>query len=393
MRALSEARALFPGAARATYMNVAVKGLVSTRVREVVRAHVDSRVDTGGDKDAMFATVERVRERFAGMVNAHADEVALMKNVSEGVGAICSALPWASGDNVVICAALEHPNNVYPWLNLRDRIGVEIRMIPPEGGAVPTAAMAEAMDDGTRLVTVPTVSFSPGLITDLVPLAEASRLTGSFFLVDAAQSVGVLQTDVRAMGVDALATAAQKAIGSFYGTGFLYCRREWAERLRPGTLARYGVAFGDDAQETALSMGALELRPGARRFDLGNYNYLGAGAADAALELLGEFGLDRIEAHARGLARRLAEGFAELGLPLAGGVGPDLAHIVAVGEAGAGLHDSTDDPRLAGLYEHLAGKGVVLSIRRGVLRFSVHLYNTEHDVDRVLGLAREWRAR
>ena len=393
MRALAEASRLFPGVASATYMNVAVKGLVSTRVRDVVRAHVDSRVETGGDKDGMFATVERARERFALAVNAHPDEVALMKNVSDGVGTICSALPWEPGDNVVICAALEHPNNVYPWLNLRDRMGVEVRMIPPEGGTVPTDVMAEAMDERTRLVTVPTVTFSPGLIADLVPLAETSRRLDAFFLVDAAQSVGVLQTDVRAMGVDALATATQKAVGSFYGTGFLYCRREWAERLRPGTLARYGVAFGDDAHETALSTEALVLRPGARRFDLGNYNYLGAAAAEAALELLGEFGMDRIEAHARGLARRLAEGFAALGLPLAGGAGPDLAHIVAVGEAGAGLHDSTDDPRLASLYEHLTGNGVVLSVRRGVLRFSVHLYNTEDDVDRVLSLVRGWSGR
>ncbi len=312
-----------------------------------------------------------------------------MKNASEGLNAVANALPWSPGDNVVICAALEHPNNVYPWLNLRDRAGIEVRMVEPVRAAVPADAMAAAVDGRTRLVTAPTVSFSPGLVTHLAPLSAACARVGAFFLVDAAQSVGVIHTDVDAMGVDGLATATQKAIGSFYGTGFLYCRRGWADRLRPPYLARYGVALGDDAHETALDTDAVILRPGARRFDLGNYNYLGAVAADAALGLLLDVGTPNIEAHARGLARALAEGMAELGLPLAGGLGSDLGHIVAVGERG-GRHDTTDDPRLNALFEHLTANGVRLSIRRGVLRFSVHMYNNRADIDRVLSLARHW---
>jgi cysteine desulfurase/selenocysteine lyase len=383
-------RTLFPGAANVTYLDTSVKGLVSTVVRDAVADHVDGRVRDGGDKAAMFATVERARERLARLIGASADEVALMKNTSEGLNAVANALPWAPGDNVVICAALEHPNNVYPWLNLRDRLGIAVRMVESVGGAVPAAAMAEAVDDRTRLVTVPTVSFSPGLITDLAPISAACTRVGAFFLVDAAQSVGVIHTDVEAMGVDGLATATQKAIGSFYGTGFLYCRREWADRLRPSYLARYGVAVGDDAHETALDTGEVVLRPGARRFDLGNYNYLGTVAADAALGLLLDVGTVAIEAHARRLARTLSEGMAGLGLPLAGGKGADLGHIVAVGERG-GRHDSTDDPRLNSLHGHLTRHGVRLSIRRGVLRFSTHMYNNDGDVSRVLSLASDWR--
>ncbi len=386
---IDTARALFPGAANVTYMDTSVKGLVSTVVRDAVMAHVDGRVRDGGDKAAMFATVERARERFARLVGAAPDEVALTKNTSGGLNAIANALPWAPGDNVVICAALEHPNNVYPWLNLRDRRGIEVRMVEPVRGAVPAGSMAEAVDERTRLVTVPTVSFSPGLITDLAPISAACTRVGAFFLVDAAQSVGVIHTDVDAMGVDGLATATQKAIGSFYGTGFLYCRREWADRLRPLYLARYGVAVGDDAHETALDTEEVVLQPGARRFDLGNYNYLGAVAADAALGLLLDVGTVAVEAHARGLARTLSEGMADLGLPLAGGMGSDLGHIVAVGERG-GRHDSTDDPRLNALYGHLTANGVRLSIRRGVLRFSTHMYNNEDDIERVLSLSRDW---
>jgi cysteine desulfurase/selenocysteine lyase len=391
-RSVDSVRELFPGTSNVTYLDTSVKGLVSTPVRDAVVRHVESRVRDGGDKAAMLAAVERAREKFATMVGAGADEVALTKNASEGLNAVARALPWEPGDNVVLCAALEHPNNVYPWLNLRDRLGVEVRMVDPAGGSVPSEAMAARVDGRTRLVTVPTVSFSPGLVTDLEPIAAACRHHGAFFLVDAAQSAGVIDTDVDAMGIDGLATATQKAIGSFYGTGFLYCRRSWAERLHPAYLARYGVAVGDDAHETALDTEKLVMRAGARRFDLGNYNYLGAVAADAALQLLLDVGVPAIEARARGLARRLAEGMAAHGLPLAGGAGADLAHIVAVGQRG-GTHDTTDDPRLNSLYEHLTDSDVRLSIRRGVLRMSLHAYNNEADVDRVLELTERWKSR
>ena len=70
------------------------------------------------DKPAMFATVERARERFASMVNATPDEIAIAKNSSEALNMIAASLPWSPGDNLVLCPELEHPNNVYPWMNV-----------------------------------------------------------------------------------------------------------------------------------------------------------------------------------------------------------------------------------------------------------------------------------
>ena len=390
-QALAQARDLFPGAARLTYMNVSVRSLLCTPVREAVERHMQARIEDGGDKAEMFRNVETARGRFAELIGADADEIAYTKNVSEGLNIIAAALPWEPGDNLVLCPELEHPNNVYPWLNLERRLDVEVRTVPPHDGFVPIDAIVAAIDARTRLVTVPTVTFSPGFITDVEPIAKACRESGCFFLVDAAQSVGVLHTDVRQMGVDGLAVATQKGLLGFYGLGFLYCRREWAERLAPAYLARFGVDSGVDAHETVLSEGPPRLMPGARRFDLGNFNYLGATATAAALDLLLELGTEAIEAYVRGLARRLATGFIEIGLPVCGGEpGPHLGNIVAVGSIGAGGHDSTEDPEMNDLYEHLTANRVRLSIRRGVLRFSLHLYNNEGDVDRVLELTRQW---
>ncbi len=388
---MAEARRLFPGAERCTYMNVAVRGLLSTDVRAAVDAYVDGHMYGSWDKQAELATIERTRESFARLINADADEIAITKNASEGLNAIAAALPWEPGDNVVFCPELEHPNNVYPWLNLQRRVGIEVRTVEPDDGRLPSDKLAAAMDERTRLVTVPTVSFSPGFITDLAPIAQACRELGTFFLVDAAQSVGVEHTDVEALGVDGLAVASQKGLLAFYGAGFLYCRRSWAERLLPAYLARFGVTLGADAHETAMDREKLEYAPAARRFDLGNYNYLGAAAVDASLELIHRLGTKQIQDYATSLAQRLVAGMLEIGLPVAGGApGPHLGHIVAVGTSGGGRHYTADDPRMNDLYRYLTENDVVLAIRRGVLRFSMTCYNNTDDVDRVLELTKSW---
>ncbi len=390
---VSEARKLFPGAEQGTYMNVAVRGLLSTQVREAVDRYLDLHMSGQADKQEMLGIVERARERFATLIGADPDEVGITKNASEGLNIVASSLRWKEGDNIVICPELEHPNNVYPWLNLKRREGVEVRTVPPRDGHIPVEEMIAAIDERTRVVTFSTVTFSPGFITHVPSIARACRERGALSVVDAAQSVGVLQSDVRQLGVDALAAATQKGLLAFYGMGFFYCRRTFAESLTPAYLARFGVALGKDAHETAMDHETLELAPGARRFDLGNYNYLGATAVDASLRLLLDLGVDKIEEHVRGLAARFVGGMLDLDVPVCGGpAGPHLGHIIAVGKSGGGRHYTADDPQMNSLYEHLTGNGVRLAIRRGVLRFSLHVYNDEDDVDRVLALTREWRA-
>ena len=384
-------RGLFPATEQWTYMNVAVRGLLSTRVREAADEYIDSHQFGSWKKEAELAMIERTRESFAKLINAEPDEIAFTKNASEGLSTIAASLPWKAGDNIVYCPELEHPNNVYPWLNLQKRLGIEVRAVEPEDGRIPADRIAESMDERTRLVTVPTVSFSPGFVTDVAPIAKRSRELGTFFLVDAAQSIGVEDTDVKAMDVDGLAVATQKGMMAFYGAGFLYCRKEWAEKIQPVYLARFGVALDADRHETAMDVEKLEYARGARRFDLGNYNYLGATAVEASMKLMHELGTSAIEKYVRGLAFRMIDGMLDLGLPVAGGPpGPHIGHIVAVGTSGGGRHYTADDPRMNSLHDFLIENGVKLAIRRGILRFSLHVYNNTDDVDRVLSLTKDW---
>ena len=380
----------FPGSESVIYLDTAARGLLPRAAKMAVEQHLEDRLLGRADKLTMFAAVEEARGRFADLINADADDIAITKNISEGLNIIATALPWEAGDNVVLCLDLEHPNNVYPWLNLRDRVGIEIKSVPGLDGHIPAAALIDAIDVRTRAVSLSTVSFSPGFRTDVEPIGKACRERGVFLLADGAQSVGILHTDVEQLGLDGLAVSTQKGLLSLYGLGFLYCRRSWAERLRPASLARFGVDLGG-VHEAAKGGDSYNLMAGARRFDLGNYNYPAAMACAKSLDIIAAVGTKAVEAYVTGLAHGLAQGLFDLGLPVAGGApGPHIGGIVSVGEFGAGGHDTTDDPRIDSLHRHLTENGVRLSVRQGMLRMAFHLYNTEDDMRRVLELADQW---
>jgi selenocysteine lyase/cysteine desulfurase len=192
-----------------------------------------------------------------------------------------------------------------------------------------------------------------------------------------------LDLNTRTTLIDAMTVGASKYLCGPHGFGFLYVRREAAEALHPGSLARYGVDLGD-AHEGDAGGEPYQLMPGARRFDLGIYNFAGANAVEASLDLLAGVGVPAIEAHVLMLARSLTTGLLDLGLPvMSGQVDPHFSHVVVVGKI-----DSDPEIRvlLESLMDHLMAQQVKLSMRQGRLRFSFHAYNTQEEVDRVLSM-------
>ena len=389
---IADARSHFPGTERWTYLDLGGRGLLSKEVRAAVDAQLDDHMYNGGNKDFMFQRTRETRERFAELIHAAPGDIAYTKNISDGLNMIAAGFDWSPGDNVIVCADLEHPNNLYPWLN-QQRRGLTVKMIKHRDGHMPVNEMIAAIDEKTRVLTTSTVSFSPGFRTDIDRLGKACRERGVLFLVDAAQSAGVVDIDVVKSQVDALSVSTQKGLLGLYGMGFLYVRREWAERMQPAYLARFGVDLGD-AHESEGGDGRYTLMPGAHRFDLGNYNYVAIVAAYASLGFLLRVGVRNIEAHTTALGHSLANGLLDLVLPVCGGKpGPHIVHTVTVGDFGSGSDKYTSNETITGLHQHLIENHVKLSMRRGVMRFSFHAYNNSADVERVLELSRDFLKR
>ena len=106
---------------------------------------------------------------------------------------------------------------------------------------------------------------------------------------------------------------------------------------------------------------------------------------------LHEIGAENVERHACALAQRLAVGLENAGLPVFGGAAaPERAHIVTIGTDLSDKHDNTDDPAVTDFHQYLTANRVRATIRRGMLRLSLHIYNNSDDVDAVIELAKTW---
>ena len=377
----------FAGADDGIYLDVADRGLISTEVRSAVATFLEA-CARGDAKDAARSWIAQARQGFAQLVGALPDEIALTKNVSDGINAVATAVDWRPGDNVVLCEELEHPSNLVPWHNLRDRNGVTLRNVEHDNWAIDPERVIGAIDARTRLVTLSMVTFAPGFRADLVSLGTACRSRGVLLLVDAAQTAGVLDIDLSRLPVDALAVGTPKALLGLYGMGFLFVRSDAAERLHPAYLSGQGV----DRAATPGADRPVSLKAAAGRFEVGNPNHVGCVAAATSIAQLQAVGTERIEAHAVNLASTLSDGLKEIGLPVLQAPSEQArAHIVAVGSGLEPSLDTTSNEMLRSLHAYLTRHRVRLSVRRGVLRFSVHGYNTHHDIAQTLELARAWR--
>ncbi|TIO46002.1 MAG: aminotransferase class V-fold PLP-dependent enzyme, partial [Mesorhizobium sp.] len=149
----------FPATKSAIYMDVANQGLISRTTRTSMDQHLDNRLNGLNDEEGMMQLVEQTRSRFAQFIGAEKDEIAVTKNASEGINIIGNAIAWKPGDNVVLCRQLEHANNILPWLQIRDKHGVELRIVETDNGAIPCDAIIDQIDSHSRIVTVSTVTM------------------------------------------------------------------------------------------------------------------------------------------------------------------------------------------------------------------------------------------
>ena len=371
-------RAEFPWAAanEMIYLNNASTGPLPTRA--VAATEQWARLRTNPQRisqDLQFGTLARGRELVASLIGATPGEIALATNTSFGLNLAAFALPLKPGD-VVLSPNMEFPANVYPWMQLASRRGVEFRQIDCECGVLDPERLArELEDDRIRVVTVSWVQFSSGATVDLGALGALCRSRGVYFVVDAIQGVGPLRIDLRDTPVDILASGAQKWLLSPWGSAFVYVRRELIPQLEPHDVSWLGVRDSDDF--TQLTNYDLTWRDDARRFEFITLPYQDFAGMNASLELIHELGPDDVSRHALRLAQRIVDWAHER----------DDIELVTPADPRKRAAIVSLRPRDAtAVSARLAASNVAHSVREGAIRLSPHCYNSDEEVARVLNL-------
>jgi selenocysteine lyase/cysteine desulfurase len=296
---LAALRAQFPVLERVAYLNTGSVGPLARAAADAAGANLRLQLDEGRGGKAHFehaaALADRLRARIAGLLGCDPWEVALNGATTDGVNAVLSGLDFEPGDEIVTSDE-EHPGMLAPLASLRDRHGVEIRVVPFE-------TIADAVGPQTRLVACSHVSWVSGRVVDVEALAAASAPV----LLDGAQGLGAVPVDVRDLGCEYYAASGQKWLCGPVGSGYLYVRENAIDGLRP---AWPGYGTLSDTQRPL----DLPLVDGAARFDNGFAPSHRSAWSLAALDVLEQAGLEPLQQRAATLADSLARQLTNGGL-------------------------------------------------------------------------------
>ena len=327
---------------------------------------------------------ERLRDDFATLMHCDRDEIALVPNTTFGINLVAEGIRWQAGDNIVIPAG-EFPSNLFPWQN-QQRHGVELRIVPRADeltGRIDPAAILAAVDSRTRIVAVSWVGYASGYRLELEQLVADVQRAGALFFLDAIQGLGVFPLDLRQIPVDFLAADGHKWLLGPEGAGVAMIRKQHLDRL-------HCMPVGWNSVRTAHQFGEpkLDLKPNASRFEVGTQNMVGMRALRQSLAIflavIAEHGEAAIAERVLGLTERLDTELRRVGATTS--VSPARDH-----RSGIVTFDLPGVPPTR--FRQLAAQRQVAVSCRGIgVRASIHAYNDESDIARLIDVIESVRS-
>jgi selenocysteine lyase/cysteine desulfurase len=378
---VARARAETPGCERVLHFNNAGAALMPQAVLEATVGYLRLEAEIGGYEAAEreAGAVERFYGAAAELLGCDADEIAFVENATRAWDMAFYALPFAPGDRILTARA-EYASNVIAFLQVAERSGATVEVIPSEEtGEVSVEALRGMLDKRVKLIAITHVPTNGGLVNPATAIGRVAREAGVTYLLDACQSVGQMPVDVREIGCDILSTTGRKYLRGPRGTGFLYVRRELARSLEP--------PFLDLHAATWTAPDAYAIRDDARRFENWETNYAGKVGLAVAIDYARGWGLDAIYERIQALADGLRRGLAAIPGVTVRDIGAEQCGIVTFTVEGAAA--SRVQAALAARAMNVT-TSTVASTRydmeaRGlteIVRASVHYYNDEAEVAR-----------
>ena len=316
---------------------------------------------------------KELRRKLARLTGAMAeDDIALLKNTTEGISLVAWGLDWQAGDNIVLPRG-EFPSNRLPWL-AQSALGVEVREVDIWTAENAENALLEAMDSNTRLLSVSAVQWSDGFRLDLEILGKACRSKSVLFFVDAIQQLGALSVDVETCHIDFLAADAHKWLLGPEGIAVFYCHESARPRLR---LIQQGWHMFDNPWN--FQRKEWEPSTSAKRFEAGSPNSLGQAALHASLNLLLETGMEQVSARILQNTEFLINTLSPIaGVQITSRTEPERrSGIVSF------THESIPSRTLN---TRLAESGITCAVRGNSIRLSPHFYQDETDLTEFIQL-------
>ena len=349
-------RARFPSLRRRVHLASCSLGARSTDLDDALHRMLDDMGDGGAPWQLFEEQVAGARDRFAALIGARPDQIAVLPDASTGAYQVASTLDWTDRPRIV-GSTQEFPSIAHVWLAQRSR-GAEIA----QTGDVDE--LAGMVDERTRLVSVPLITYQSSLRAPVEQLTAQAHAMGARVFVDAYQAGAAGPVDVRELGCDYLVMGTMKYLLGLPGLAFLYVREPQGTDLLPSLTGWFGRT-----DPFAFDPTALDFAAGADRFRTGTPSVPAAYAACAGLRLAGTLDQDAVREHVHDLADLAVDRLTEQG-----------ERVEAWPRKRRGAHVGLRDADPAALGRALGERGIAVAPRGQVVRISLHYYNNADDV-------------
>ncbi|MBS4024322.1 MAG: aminotransferase class V-fold PLP-dependent enzyme [Clostridia bacterium] len=336
------------------------------KVKAAILDYVTSWGTNGHDWEMWMEICEQARIKFAKLINASINEVAIVTSVSHGSSAIANSLPRLNGKNNIVLTEMDFPCIGHVWLSQE---GYEVLFVSAKDGEIPIDHYEKLITSKTFMVSIPHISYYNGFKQNIKEIAKIAHKNGSYVFIDAYQSAGQVPIDVKEMDIDFLVAGMQKYLLGIPGIAFLYVRKEIADQLTPKITGWFGQSNPFD-----FNVKKVEYAASARRFDSGTYPMLNGYAANAALDILLNIGIDKIEMYLKELSEFAIKYALEQELIIKSPLtidnkGSNTA--IYVSEAGK-------------VEKLMKNYGIIAAARKEVIRIAPHYYNTKEDLKKAI---------
>ncbi len=364
----NEVRAQFPACEKYTYLNPAGGSPVSKAVYAAASGFYKEMLEEG---DTLYETwlekTEKTRERLASFVGASAKEIAFTMNTSHGMNLVASM--FGPGDEVLAMDD-EFPSSTIPWLNR----GNPVRFVKPVRHVYASDAIEKTIRSGTKILVSSLVQYNTGFKQDLGMLQEICKKHGLYLVVNATQGIGAIPLDLSSYDVDFMMFTGLKWPMAGYGVGGIYVNQKHLGHLPYGQAGWQSVKEPEamDNKQLDLPAEAAVLEPGVPHF--ANIFALGA-----AIGLLDNIGKERIYQRIMDLNAHLEKRLQETGIEIITPLQPAYRSGITVIKM----------PNAKEVVNRLAEKNIIVSARGEGIRVSLHVYNNEEDIDRLVGFLKK----
>ncbi|MES2701227.1 MAG: aminotransferase class V-fold PLP-dependent enzyme [Bacteroidota bacterium] len=342
------------------YLNTASCGLVDPNTLQAANLLYADMAHNSSTRSEEWRTNDesRIRQAIADFIGAPVNNVAMVPNFSWAVNGVVQSL---HGTERVLLHTGDYPSLIEPfrisnfpitWVDAPDGFNIDVEKIE-------AAIRSHSVD----IVALSHVQWTTGYMLDIKALGALCKQHGVLFIVDATQSLGANVINLSELNINVFAASNYKWMNAGFGTGILYIADAFLEKYPPVTAGNNSYKMAGDKWLYA---------PSARSYEPGHPNMFGLMVLEAAIAQKAMLGMAHIEQHSRHLAQLFLTGIMDTPVRILGD------HTMANRCAIIHLRDEN------GLGDWIKQHNIVVTQRNGLLRVSMHFYNTEGHVQALI---------